>query len=75
MFDVEDKNKALRITAVVTEWNGNREIEIESVDAPLYEHKRIRIVTDVGEVFEVSAWDMIRAIKACAGVSYSDDVC
>lgn len=72
MYDFEDGNKALRITAVVTEWNGDREIQVEKVAAPAYEHSRVKIVTDVGEAFEVSAWDMIRAIKACAGLSYDD---
>ena len=72
MFDVEDKNKALRIYAVVTEWNGNREIQIENVAAPRYEHQRVKIVTDAGETFEVSAWDMIRAIRACAGINVDD---
>lgn len=72
MIDLEGKNKALHIMAMVTEWNGDREIRIENVAAPRYEHQRVKIVTDVGEAFEVSAWDMIRAIRACAGISVDD---
>lgn len=72
MYHMEDQNKALQISAVITEWEGNKEVKIENVPAPVYEHQRVKITTDVGETIVVSAWDVIRAVKACAGFS-SDD--
>lgn len=72
MIDLEHKDKAVRITAVVTEREGKREIKIENVAGLFYDPNSVKIITDVGESFEVSAWDMIRAIKACAGFN-SDD--
>lgn len=72
MIDLEHKDKAVRITAVVTEWEGEREIKIENVAGLFYDHNRVKIITDVGEEFVVSAWDMLRAIKACAGIVNDD---
>ena len=72
MIDLNHENKAIRITAVVTEWGGEREIKIENVAGPFYDHKRVKIITDVGEEFVVSAWDMQRAIHACSGISNDD---
>ena len=72
MFDLDRRNKELSIRAIVSEWDGDRDIQVENVAAPRYEHTRVKIITDVGEEFVVSAWDMIRAIKACAGIGNDD---
>lgn len=72
MIDLEHKDKAVRITAVVTEREGEREIKIENVAGLFYDPNSVKIITDVGEEFVVSAWDMLRAIKACAGIVNDD---
>ena len=68
MFDLDGRDKAINIRAIVSEWDGEKAIIVENVPGRALEHTRVKIITDVGEEFIVSAWDMLRAIKACSGI-------
>ena len=72
MFDLDGRDKALNIRAIISEWDGEKAIIVENVPGRALEHTRVKIITDVGEEFIVSAWDMLRAIKACAGIVNDD---
>ena len=72
MFDLDGIDKALNIRAIISEWDGEKAIIVENVPGRALEHTRVKIITDVGEEFIVSAWDMLRAIRACSCIVNED---